>query len=189
MKPKPEKLRNKKRVVDVDVEVEGIEAEKSPSKNDVLQLLNMVGFAPENAVEAAATLPQLFVRAINYRLECLTNKSEAKLQAKRINAEVELEIRNEAKVNDEKITENHIKAKLTLDKQVSKAEHDLERSETFDEYSKLVVEAFRIQRDSLQVIKGLISDEIRQGRALDQEVETLSATRKKLKERFPGEDE
>ena len=62
----------------------------------------------------------------------------------------------------------------------------MERAENFDEYSKLVVDAFRMQRDCLQVVKGLISDEIRQGRALDQEVETLSKTRQKLRERFPG---
>lgn len=161
----------------------------SNSKIDVIKLLDMVGFSPENAVEAAAINPRLFVKAINYRLECLTEKSEAKLRTKRINAEVELDIRNEAKVNDEKITENHVKAKLTLDDKASKAEHDLERAEVFDEYSKLVVEAFRMQRDSLQVIKGLIGDEIRQGRALDDASETLSNTRQKLKDRFPGDRE
>jgi hypothetical protein len=179
MKPKP-KIKQR----------EEPETEKSASltvtKVDVLKLLDCVGFSPENAVEAAAILPRLFVRAINFRLECLTEKSEAKLKAKRINAEVELDIRNEARVADEKITENHIKSKLVLDETVSKAERELERAETFDEYSKLVVEAFRIQRDALQVIKGLISDEIRQGRALDQESETLSSTREKLKDRFPG---
>ena len=160
--------------------------EPASSKTNVLSLLDCVGFAPENAVEAAAILPRLFVKAIDYRKECLFEKSEAKLTAKRVNAEVELDIRNEARVNDEKITENHIKAKLVLDNKVSKAERDLERAENFDEYSKLVVDAFRMQRDCLQVVKGLISDEIRQGRALDQEVETLSKTRQKLRERFPG---
>lgn len=189
MKKPKSKLQSKIPPSSQSLEVEGKEVESNTStpKIDVLKLLDTVGFAPENAVEAASVLPRLFVRAINYRLDCLFEKSEAKLQTKRINAEVELDIRNSAKVNDEKVTENHIKALLVLDPKAAKAERSLERAEAFDEYSKLVVEVFRIQRDSLQVVKGLISDEIRQGRALDQEVESLAVTRKKLKDRFPGD--
>jgi hypothetical protein len=55
-----------------------------------------------------------------------------------------------------------------------------------DEYSKLVVEAFRMRRDSLRIVGDLVRDEISIVRAVEQSAEKVQETRRKLKERFPG---
>jgi hypothetical protein len=157
---------------------------------DVIELLNNVEFTPDNVVDAAAVNPVLFVRAISYRLECMQKKSRLEMDHKRICAEVELKTRHKASENGEKITENHIKSILTLDKTVSAAASALETAETFDEYSKLIVEVFRMRRDCLRIVSDMTRQELSlSGRAFDSETESMRATREKLHDRFPGSQE
>lgn len=156
------------------------------NKIDVVGLLNQMDFSPDNVVDAAAVNPVLFVRAIKYRLQCLEEKVRLERSLKRLSAETELAIRSEAKSNDDKITENHIRAKLLLDEDVSEAIKLSEEAEVYDEYSKLVVEGFRMRRDCLKIVSDMTRDEMRVGRALDDASETISNNRKKLEERFPG---
>lgn len=160
---------------------------ESYSKVDVIGLLNQMDFSPDNVVDAAAINPVLFVKAITYRLHCMEEKTRLEMDLKRLCAEVELEIRSDAKATDEKITENHIKAKLLLNEDISDATKAFERSEVYDEYSKLVVESFRMRRDCLRIVSDMTRDEMRQGRALDDATEVVSSNRRKLTERFPGE--
>ena len=153
---------------------------------NVVALLGKVDFAPETIVETAAHQSVLFVEAIQYRLSQLELKSSAKMDWERERAECELRIRQQAKVNDEKITEGHIAAKLLLDKAVSDKAAKLARAEILDAYSKLVVEAFEMRRDCLQIIKGLVKDEYSMQAAMESGAEKMRETRKKLRDRFPA---
>ncbi len=150
------------------------------------ELLGKVDFEPENVVAAAATNSVLYVDAINYRLQCLTRKSEADMAAKRAYAEAEIVVRTTAKANDEKITEGHVKAILATDEVVTAAEKAREAADLFDEYSKLVVKVFEMRRDCLQIVSKWTHEEMRLGNITDAAREELSKTRDKLRERFPG---
>jgi hypothetical protein len=153
---------------------------------DVVALLNKVDFEPEDVVRAAATNSVLYVDAINYRLQCLTRKSEASMNAKRAYAEAELVVRKAAKDNDEKITESHIKALLATDEVVSDAERLQEEAEQFDEYSKLIVKVFEMRRDCLQIVSKWTHEEMRVGNVTDAAREDLKTARDKARSRFPG---
>lgn len=157
--------------------------ENGPVPVSITALLNKIDFSPDNVVEAAAVNPGLYVRAIEFRLQCLTEKSKHEMNHKRLRAEVELEIRREAKANDEKITEGHISAKLLLNKDVGRAADAAEHAETMDEYSKLVVSAFQMRRDSLRIVADMMKQEMYAGSANAQA--ELAETRKKLEQRFP----
>ncbi len=159
---------------------------RPPTGINVTELLDKVDFEPENVVSAAATNSVLYVDAINYRLQCLTRKSEADMYAKRTYAEAELVVRAAAKAADEKITEGHIKALLATDEVVSAAEAERESAEQFDEYSKLVVKVFEMRRDCLQIVSKWTHEEMRLGNVTDAAREELAKTRDKLRTRFPG---
>jgi hypothetical protein len=160
-------------------------SQDGPVPVNVRTLLNKIDFSPDNVVEAASVNPGLYVRAIEYRLQCLTEKSRQDMNHKRLRAETELEIRRHAKANDEKITEDHIKAKLLLNKDVSAAGEQAQQAETMDEYSKLVVEAFRMRRDSLRIVADMSRQEMNLGRALEANAD-LQETREKLRSKFPS---
>jgi len=55
-----------------------------------------------------------------------------------------------------------------------------------DEYSKLIVEAFRMRRDCLRIIGDLTRDDLSLQRASEESTEKMRETRRKLKEKFPG---
>jgi hypothetical protein len=159
------------------------------SKPNVIELLDSIGFSPDNVVGAAAGQTGLFVKAINYRLACLQDKTRQDMDCKRISAEQELKIRKEAKANDEKLTESHIKSLLLVNKTVVASETQLAQAEAYDEYSKLVIEAFRMRRDCLKIVSENSRTEFyASGRTLDAEVEAerLAVLRQRTRERFPG---
>ena len=158
----------------------------SPTTIDPQGLLSKVDFEPENVVSAAAINSVLYVDAINYRLECLTRKSEAELTAKRAWAEAELVVRDTAAKAGEKITEGHVKALLTTDAYVSDTQRTFADAEALDEYSKLVVKVFEMRKDCLQIVSKWTHEEMRLGSIVDAAREQLSATRDKARSRFPG---
>ncbi len=166
--------------------VRPVPATRVPSRIDIGALLDKVDFDPADVVTAAATNSVLYVDAINYRLECLTNKAEATLASKRAWAEAELVVRDAAKARDEKITEGHVKAILTTDEIVSAAERAKEETEALEEYSKLVVKVFEMRRDCLQIVSKWTHEEMRLGAITDAAREDLMATRDKARSRFPG---
>jgi len=153
---------------------------------DILNLLAKVDFAPENVVQAAAENSVLFVEAAQYRLAQLERKASAKMNWERERAERELHIRNEAKVCDEKLTEGHIAAKLLLDREVSKKAAALAQAEIYETYSRLVVEAFQMRRDCLQIVKGMVKEEYSAQAAVEAGAEKMRETRKRLRDRFPA---
>ena len=157
-----------------------------PTTVDVLGLLDKAGFEPENVVAAAAANTVLYVDAINYRLGCLTRKATAELASKRAWSEAELVVRESAKTNGEKITEGHVKAILTMDPVVSAAETELADAEAFDEWSKLVVKVFEMQKDCLQIVSKWTHEEMRVSGITDAAREQLASTRDKARQRFPG---
>ena len=155
-------------------------------KTSIAALLGRVDFSPENVVEAAAQNSVLFVEAIQYRLACLEKKASAKLDAERERAECELDIRRQAKLRDEKLTEPYIASMVLVDKKVTAKAKALSEAEIYDAYSKLVVETFQMRRDCLQIVKGMVREEISQQYAVEAGAEKMRETRKKLRERFPG---
>jgi hypothetical protein len=161
-----------------------------PSENrdevDVVALLRQADFVPDDVLDAAAKNTVFFVKACQYRLECMKRKSTAEFKLKHITSETDLRIRKDARDDDEKITEAGVKARLTLDTEVSDAQKVFDDAEIFDEYSKLVCEIFRMRRDCLRIVEGTVRSEMSIGRAADEASEVMSMKRSELERRFPG---
>lgn len=159
---------------------------KENDGTDVIELLSHADFVPDDVVDAAAQNTVLFVKACQYRLECMKRKSISEFDLKRINSEADLRIRKEARDDDEKITEAGVKARLILDEDVSDAQKLFDNAEIYDEYSKLVCEIFRMRRDCLRIVEATVRSEMGIGRVADEASDTVSHKREELQRRFPG---
>lgn len=154
---------------------------------DIKGLLDRIDFSSDNVVAAAAENAPLFRVAIDYRIDCLRSRNVAKMAWEVAEAELELKLREDARLNGERITEGHIKALLQADAGIAEFHKKYLNSDELDEYSKLVVEAFRMRRDCLRIIGDLTPDDLSIQRALEAGGHAkIAATRKKLKDRFPG---
>jgi hypothetical protein len=153
--------------------------------DDIQRLLAQIDFSADNVVNAAAANPTLFVRAIEYRLQCLQRRNAAKLAWECAQADAELKLRQNARENGEKITERNIEALLLQDDRVTAVGIAYTNTDEMDEYSKLVVEAFRMRRDCLRIVGDMTRDEMSLQRAVEANAEKLSATRQQLRAKFP----
>jgi hypothetical protein len=108
------------------------------------------------------------------------------MELERLKADVELTIRNNAAVLGEKITEGGIKAHVISNPMVQKGQSDLAEAETEEEYSKLLLEAYRHRRDSLEVVGQQSGAERALSRMVQEGTEQdLAATRDRLRQKYP----
>jgi hypothetical protein len=152
---------------------------------DVLKLLEMVAFAPENAMEAATTNSVLYTEAIQYRLQRLERAYLAEKDWEQAAAEADLKLRKEARDADERITEAQIKNRILLDKRVAALADAHHRAEIYEEYSKLVVKVFEMRSEMLKAVISMVNRELPAAQAAAQAAEKMKAERRKLKEKFP----
>ena len=150
------------------------------------RLLRSLDFQPETVVDAAVVNSRLFIEAAEYRMLCRGKLDDAKMQLEQARAEKSLSIRHRASVVGDKITEGGIEAKLTVDPEIMALTTALRTAERHDEYSKMLVEAYRMRRDCVDIVSRFTRDEMNR-RAIQQETEsTLTDIRRKLKEKYPG---
>ena len=167
---------------------------KAPTKDmaDPLvgSILDKLGFSPDNVVQAASSNPLLFRDAIDFRQKCLSERTRAKAILERTEAECELAIRKDHRDRGEKITEGNIEILTTLDADVATAKDLFSKAEEADEYSRLIVEAVRMQRDCLKIVADLTWNDISIQRAVDNNSGKVNDTRERLRDarnaRYPG---
>lgn len=155
-------------------------------RRTIAVLLGQVDFDPEHVIEAAVMNSVLFVEAIEYRREAIERRALAKIAMERAQAETSLRIRQEAREAGVKTTEDSVASTVLLDPAVTEVQKKFAHAEATDEYLKLVVEAFRMRRDCLQIIKDLVRNEISLQSAVDAGAGKLAEARARLRTRFPG---
>jgi hypothetical protein len=153
---------------------------------DVEELLDLVAFSPENAMEAASTNSVLYVDAIRYRLECLERAYDTKKDWERAAAERDLQIRQFARDHGEKYTETQIKNKILLNKNVAALADAYQRAEIMEEYSKLIVRVFEMRGEMLKTVASMVNRELPHAQAAQAAADRMKTERKKLRERFPA---
>ena len=162
------------------------EPEETPQIS-VADLLARIDFSTDNVVAAAAENPVLFVKAIGYRLQCMRERSAAKMLWEQGQAGADLTIRSDARKVGEKVTERFIEEQVLLDPAVADMAKKFTEADELDEYSKLVVEAFRMRRDCLRIVGDLTRDELSLAKAAEAGMERMESTRSQLRKRFPGD--
>lgn len=150
------------------------------------KLLQKIEFSSDNIVAAAADNSALFLKAVEYRIQAYRAKSAAKMALETMQAEKELKIRGQAREIGERITERNVEALLLIDKEVRNQMEAFNQADEEEEYSRLVVEAFRMRRDCLRIIGDLVRDEMSLQRAAEIGTQNLREVRKRAGTRFPS---
>jgi hypothetical protein len=101
----------------------------------------------------ALNQPLRFLEAARYRVAKMRAVSRCKAALEAGYSEVNLQVRARGKRDAaEKLTEGHIKAKILLNKQVRRLQQDLQTAEEREEFSKLLLEAYRMRRDAIRIV-------------------------------------
>src|SRR5205085_3834483 len=159
---------------------------KTETGVNINTLLAKIDFSADNVINAASQQPVLFLQAIEFRIKCLRDANIAKMVWERERAAEELLIRKDALQSGMRVTEGNIDAQLLVNQTISDLGAAHSRAAEMDEYSKLIVEAFRMPRDCLRIIGDLTRDDLSLQRASEESTEKMRETRRKLKEKFPG---
>jgi hypothetical protein len=162
-------------------------------KLSVEELLELVSFSPEGALEAACGNTTLYVDAIRFRLKCLEDASAAKQAYEQKHAEKELALREElerkrasAPGKAAAIREGYITNLLETDRVLMRLYELRQRADVQEEFSKMVVKVFEMRRDMLETVGGMVGRELAHSKLAEQAAAEMAEQRRKLKQRFPG---
>lgn len=148
------------------------------------KILATLEYTVETIQEAAVIQAPAFEAAANYRVDQMRRRQALEMNLERLRADIELTIRKQAADIDEKITEGAIKARLTTNKLVQRAQDELNAAEAMEEYSKLLLEAYRHRRDSLEVVGQLSGAERAMARIVENTQETTRAVHQALDKKY-----
>jgi len=117
------------------------------------QLITQLSVLDENILAEAARQPALFIDAARYRVSKMRKRAQANAALEARWSHLALRIR--ARKDDEggkRMTEAALKATVESQKSIKMLRSDLERAYAEEEFSKLILEAFRMRRDAIRII-------------------------------------
>lgn len=130
------------------------------TENPVLvDLLAKLDFEDHEVLVAACSQPALFMKAADYRVECMRKQQKADAQLDVVRAEMAADLRKEHGERGEKIAEKLMNELLDASEDVQTARAESEAAKRGDEYSKLLVEAYRHRRDALRIVADMMRAE------------------------------
>lgn len=152
----------------------------------VEHVLERLAFQPEGVITAAAENVLLFKDVADYRIDCLHNFNVADMFLDQTHAQRSIEVRDQYKRADMKLTEDGLKAVLTLDPKIAAARTKRMRTEEIDTHAKLLLEMIRMRRDCLEIVAGLIGSAEAMQRAAEDASEKMASLRETARRRYPG---
>jgi hypothetical protein len=154
------------------------------------RLLGDLDFPEEELARAAREQPSLFLEASRYRVRCMRRRIRAKAALESVYSEVALRYRE--KKQADKLTEKAIANKVIAHPNVITAQKELDSAEVAEEYSKLLVEAYRQRKDACKILADILGQEMHaEVRLRNSALETagMGKLKEKVKRKFQQEDE
>ncbi len=154
---------------------------------DLPKLLDALSFTDEEVGDAALEQAKLYLEAARYRIQCLRNKNAKTSAAEVTQATAELAVRRRLKEEGDKVTEGQVKAIALKKPSVQEALAAQMDAEEEDEFSKLLLEAFRQRRAAIETIQYLMGSEVAAAKLFSGEVsDKLKSLREGLRKKYPG---
>lgn len=156
---------------------------------DVEQLIEDVSYTSEAVADAAETQPRLYLEAARYHSQKFHRMNKLKSSMKELEASREMKIREELAQNSggERVTEGKVATALTLDREVIRARRAFAKAETFELYTRLMCEAYKMRRDGIAHAINLQTSELRQQRSLEGSSQ-VEKVKEKLRKKYPREE-
>lgn len=154
-------------------------------------LLARLYFPEEEIQQAVLEQAKLFLAAADYRVKKMKSRQDAAYALDRLRAGYSLQVRKKfaaANVGGKRnVTEGQIKDTLERVEAINSAQEALGSAEALEEWSKLVLEAYRQRRDVLKILAqfAFVEDNFRLGH---RDMDKLKEKRQKLKETMRDSD-
>lgn len=161
---------------------------KKKQRNDtdaVDELLAALDLSEDQLVPAALNQPSLFARAAEWRITCMRTRARLEGQLKALRAEKSLSYRREAEQAGEKFTEGGITARIEADGDVMSLADDFREATVMEEYSDLLIQAFRARANSIRIIADLKQADVYHGQKVSTQAD-MEDIREKLRNKYPG---
>jgi len=152
---------------------------------DIKTLLEKLSFVEEETGPAAREQPMLYLYAARLRVQALRRTEKAKAALKLIRSQKAAKIREEVAGSGERATEGRVGELLTVSKVIQKAEEELRIAEEQEEYTKHILEAYRMRRDALKVVVELLGAEVYVQRRLSGDSTEMSKIQDELLSKYP----
>jgi hypothetical protein len=118
----------------------------------VSDIINSLAIVAENIDEEAIMQPMLFVDAARYRVAKMRVRAQAETALDQITGELGLTIRARGSDSSERITNDYIKSRVQKHPKFRRLQTELQQAEQKEEFSKLLLEAYRMRRDALRIV-------------------------------------
>lgn len=148
-------------------------------------LVNGLSFSDEEVVDAAKSQPTLFLHASRLRIQTMRNRVTAEAKLKAAEADRAGKFRLRGKEAGERITEGQVKERLARIPEIIALTKAVTDAEEYEEWSKLLLEAYRMRRDALKVVADMLGAEVYVSRMQSGQVTEMSKIRKKLEDKYP----
>jgi hypothetical protein len=123
------------------------------SEDKVDQLIRSLAVIDENIRAEAIAQATLFIEASRYRVECMRVRMQAEAEFEAFSSKRWLVIREKkSQVSKERITNDQIKSQLQIGSNYRRLKAAVNRAEAEEEFSKLLLEAYRMRRDALKIL-------------------------------------
>ncbi len=113
-------------------------------------LIEKIPLVDENILEEAARQPMLFVEASRYRVDCMRERARADAHFDYLTARIATLIRDRYRDVGRKISEAQVKELVGSNKKLRLARATLDRALEEEEFSKLLLDAYKQRRDAIR---------------------------------------
>lgn len=131
-------------------------------------LIKRLALVDENIMAEAATQPILFIDAARYRVAAMKKRAQAQAELDYRKSRIALSIRARRNEAGDKVTEAAMKERVEKHSVVRKLRDRVERAFELEEFSRLILEAYRMRRDAIRVIgESWIAEGMREAKEVD----------------------
>ena len=133
-------------------------------------LIERLALVDENILAEAARQPILFIDAVRFRVAAMRRRSQAvaELGAKR--SRIALVIRAKGVAAGERVTDKNCAERVDKHSLIRELSDKVDRAIEVEEFSKLILEAYRMRRDAIRVIA---ESQIAEGMRATKEIEHI----------------
>lgn len=154
-------------------------------KVNIFNLLKQLDFSDEEVVDASKAQPKLFVEAVRFRVQMMRDATRIESQLSLVKSQTSAKFRAKLKERGERATEGQVSERLGTDPEIVSLTAKLNEAEQAEEYSKLLLEAFRMRRDALKVVADVLGAELFISKREFGTTE-LQKMKRKLESKYPG---
>jgi hypothetical protein len=119
------------------------------TSKELIEALPIVG---ENILAEAALQPQYFISAARYRVDRMRDRMQAAARREYLAARLRLLVRSRRNAAGKKVSEGYLDEKIEVYPKHRELRLAVDQALLEEEFSKLILEAYRHRRDSIRII-------------------------------------